>query len=74
MKSHLLMANPQTMTELLKLPIVSNGDICLNHELSVLTDAVSNVSSQIAQLKKEWSQPKWPNPKYNWDLLILCTR
>ena len=24
--------------------------------------------------KKEVSQPKWPNPKYNWDLLILCTR
>ena len=22
--------------------------------------------------KKEGSQPKWPNPKYNWDLLILC--
>ena len=50
MKSHLLMANPQTMSELLKLPIVSNEDICLNKELSVLTDAVSNVSSQIAQL------------------------
>ena len=50
MKSHLLMANPQTMSELLKLPIVLNEDICINKELSVLTDAVSNVSSQIAQL------------------------
>ena len=50
MKSHLLMANPQTMSELLKLPIVLNEDICINKEFSVLTDAVSNVSSQIAQL------------------------
>ena len=25
-------------------------------------------------LKKEGSQPKWPNPKYNWGLLILSTR
>ena len=24
--------------------------------------------------KKGGSQPKWQNPKYNWDLLILCTR
>ena len=23
--------------------------------------------------KKEGSQPKWPNPKYNWNLFILCT-
>ena len=50
MKSHLLVANPQTLDELLQLSIVSKEDICFKDEISVLTDAVGNVSSQIAQL------------------------
>ena len=29
----------------------------------------------LSQMKyKPMSQPKWQNPKYNWDLLIMCTK
>ena len=45
-----MMANPQMIKQLLQLPIMANEDVCLNHELSVFTEAVGNISSWVAQL------------------------
>ena len=38
-----------------------------------MSDEPWKFSPTLLLTKKQGSQPKWPNPKYNWDLLILCT-
>ena len=42
MNSHVMMAN-QTIKQLLQLLTVANEDVCLNHELNVVTEAVGNI-------------------------------
>ena len=42
--------------------VISTKEIQFNHN-----------PAKMLLTEKEGGQPKWPNPKYNWDLLILCT-
>ena len=43
--------------------VISTDEIQINHK-----------PAEILLTKKGGSQQKWSNPKYNWDLLIVCTR